>query len=149
MINVISFTEPRDNLLQYPEWHVKMRHEWRPLEIVQLESNVKHIIAKIVGFHEREQVAELTNCDIAVSSKYLPVLDVGEYYWHQLIGLSVFTQNGIDLGRISEMKPTGSNDVLVVTGGLKKHLIPYLPGRYVLDVNLVTQRVLVDWDPDF
>lgn len=149
MISIISFTEPRDNLLQYPEWHVKIRHQWQPLDILQIESNVKQIIAKVAGFDEREDVAELTNCDIAVPSKYLPALEAGEYYWHQLIGLNVLTPEGIELGVVSEVKPTGSNDVLVVIGAQKKHLIPYLPGLYVLDVDLSAGRLIADWDPDF
>ena len=47
-----------------------------------------------------------------------------------------------------EVMPTGSNDVLVVQGE-KRHLIPYLPGQFILDINDSQQIITVDWDMDF
>ena len=32
MITVISSTEPRDKILQYPDWHVKRNGLWQPIE---------------------------------------------------------------------------------------------------------------------
>ena len=43
---------------------------------------------------------------------------------------------------------TGANDVMVVVGE-KRHLIPYLPGTYVLGVNDEQRVVTVAWDVDF
>ena len=42
---------------------------------------------------------------------------------------------------------TGSNDVLVVKGE-REYLIPYLPDDVVLDVDLATGVIRVDWEPD-
>jgi 16S rRNA processing protein RimM len=49
---------------------------------------------------------------------------------------------------------TGSNDVLVVrkcSGSLdgKERLIPYLPDQVVVSVDLESQKIVVDWDPEF
>lgn len=148
LITVHSFTDPRDNILRYTDWHAYIDHQWKLLKILHLEVRDKAILAHIEGYHEREQVARLTNAEIAVSQDQLPALQPGEYYWHELIGMQVINQQGQLLGQLIEMLPTGANDVLVVQGE-KKHLIPYLPGRFVIDVNVSQRLITVDWDVDF
>ena len=148
LLTVISFTEPRDNILRYTDWHAFLNYQWLPLKLLHLEMNNKFILAQVDGYREREEAARLTNIDIAVKRAQLPVLQEGEYYWHQLIGMQVVTPEGILLGSVSEMLSTGANDVLVVIGE-KRHLIPYLPGRSVIEVNDSQRKITVDWDTDF
>jgi 16S rRNA processing protein RimM len=56
----------------------------------------------------------------------LPETDEGEYYWVDLIGLRVVTDDGAELGTLREIIETGSNDVYVVQGREKEYLIPAL-----------------------
>jgi 16S rRNA processing protein RimM len=147
-VTVHSFTDPRENILRYTDWHAYIDKCWQPLKILHLEVNNKSILAQIEGYREREHVANLTNVEIAISRAQLPSLNVGEYYWHQLVGLEVIDQQDRSLGKVVEIMPTGANDVLVVEGE-KRHLIPYLPGQFVVDVDLIQKRIKVDWDMDF
>ncbi|WP_133130915.1 ribosome maturation factor RimM [Legionella yabuuchiae] len=148
LITVNSFTDPRENILRYTEWHGFINEQWQPLSLTQLEMHSKYILARVEGYTEREQVASLTNVDIGVRGEALPKLGPGEYYWHQLIGLNVVTRQGENLGQVTEMIATGSNDVLVVVGQ-KRHLIPYLPERVILNVDEGNRTITVDWDEDF
>lgn len=148
LVTVISFTEPRDNILSYTDWHANINHQWVPLKLPHLEMNNKSIITQVEGYQSREDVARLTNIDIAVKRHQLPPLQQGEYYWHQLIGMDVLTQEGVALGAVTEIMPTGANDVMVVVGE-KRHLIPYLPGAVVVEINDTQRVITVDWDVDF
>ncbi len=148
LITVVSFTEPRDNILSYTHWHAYINHQWQPLKLLHLEMNNKYILTQVDGHNEREEVARLTNVDIGVKREQLPALQQGEYYWHQLLGMQVVNQQGILLGTITDMMATGANDVLVVVGECR-HLIPYLPGINVIEVNDSQRTVTVDWDADF
>ncbi|KTD49682.1 16S rRNA processing protein RimM [Legionella quinlivanii] len=148
LITVHSFTEPRNNILDYADWHISIAKQWQPVELSQVELSDKHILVRVKGYNEREEAAKLTNVEIAISSKQLPVLEPDEFYWHQLVGLKVINQSNELLGTVSEVIATGSNDVLIVNGE-RRHLIPYLPGHYVIKVDLSQQQILVDWDADF
>ena len=76
-----------------------------------------------------------------------PKLDDGEYYWHQLEGLSVVNAAGDDLGIVERVMETGANDVLVIRGK-RERLIPYTPNT-VIEVDLSTRQIQVDWELDF
>ena len=63
---------------------------------------------------------------ITVPPEAVPQLPEGEYFYFQLLELRVLTQEGEDLGRISDILVTGSNDVYVVSGPTGEVLIPAL-----------------------
>lgn len=148
LVTVHSFTEPRDNIFRYHDWHIFINQAWQPIKLLHLDMNNKSILAQVDGYQEREDVARLTNIDIAINRNQLPELKQGEYYWHQLVGMQVVNQEGVAMGTVVEIMPTGANDVLVVMGE-KRHLIPYLQGRHVLHVDDTHRIITVDWDTDF
>jgi 16S rRNA processing protein RimM len=147
-ITVHAFTEPRDNILSYKDWHIQTNQQLQVIKPLEITANDKHIIVKVDGYPEREDVAMLTNHNIMIKSSQLAKLPTGEYYWSQLIGMNVINQQMQLLGVVEEIIPTGSNDVLVVQGD-KRHLIPYLPDDFVLKVDLSNNKIHVDWDADF
>ncbi|KTD67746.1 MULTISPECIES: ribosome maturation factor RimM [Legionella] len=147
-VTVHSFTEPRDNVLKYANWHAFINNKWQPMKLLRAEVQNKSIIVQIEGYPERESVAYLTNIEIAIQRGQLATLEPGEYYWHQLIGMKVINQQGEPFGNVTEIIPTGANDVLVVEGN-KRHLIPYLLGQFILDIDSKQQIITVDWDMDF
>ena len=149
LITVVSFTEPRENILGYSNWHLIGRNnQWQPLTLLHKEINNKFILTQVEGYSDREQVASLTNREIAVARTQLQSLGPNEYYWHQLIGMDVVNKTGDVLGVVTDIMATGSNDVLVVTGA-RRRLIPYLPNDVVMNVDDSQRIITVDWDMDF
>lgn len=147
-ITVVSFTDPRENILNYTQWHVNVGNQWQPINVLQTTVNNKFILAQVEGYDEREHVARLTNVEIAVKREQLQELKPDEYYWHELVGMHVVNQQGITLGIVTELVETGSNDVLIIEGE-KRHLVPYLPGDVILNINASQRLITVDWDADF
>jgi 16S rRNA processing protein RimM len=116
-------------------------------EIDWAKPHARTVLLALKGIKDRSQTDKLIGCDIMIDKSNLPVLPAGTYYWHDLIGLSVFTIEGRFLGRLAAVMPTGSNDVYVV----RKHedsekgeiLIPAL-GAVVVEVNLAENCMRVD-----
>ena len=147
-VKLFSDTEPRDGILDYKRCFLKEKGQWRPLEITQGRMQGKGVVAKIEGCDDRDQAMLLIGSEIAVTDDQLPELAVGEYYWKDLIGLSVVNQDNIDLGTVSDMMETGANDVMIVKDE-RERLIPFTQGHTVLAVNLEEKIIKVDWDPEF
>jgi 16S rRNA processing protein RimM len=146
--HIQSFTEPFSNILSYQHWYLKVSNEWRA---VKREARVQGngLVAHFQGYEVREAIAKLVHQEIGVRRDEFSSLDEGDYYWSDLIGLKVLTTTDILLGVVKSLLETGSNDVLVIQGEEKEHLVPYVPGEYVLEVNLTTGIIRVSWDPEF
>ncbi len=54
----------------------------------------------------------------------LPPLKEGEYYWIDILGMVVETEEGKRIGRVKEILPTGANDVYVVEGKKREIFLP-------------------------
>lgn len=148
LISVVSFTEPRENILNYADWHIKKQGQWQSIKHTDDEVTEKHVLTKIAGYASREDVANLTNLDIAIRKEELPKLNVDEYYWHDLIGMTVVHKNGTVFGRVHEMIATGSNDVFIVQGE-QRYLIPYLIDDVVINIDKENRVITVNWDLDY
>lgn len=153
-IKVFSHTDPVENLGRYrPVW-IKRNDQWQSIDRLQVKRQGKGLIAKLPGCDTPEATQAFSGLDIAIQASQRASLPDGDFYWSDLEGLQVETVAGEVLGRISHLFETGSNDVLVVEpepGSLddRQRLIPYLPEQVVVEVDLVTGKLKVDWDSDF
>ncbi len=148
-VKVFSFTEPRENILRYSPWLLQKNGLTRQLKVQGGQRQGHNVVANIEGIADRDQAAALIGWDILIERSQLPKPKQGEYYWLDLIGLQVQTQDGISLGRVDHLLETGANDVLVVIEGETERLIPFLQPQTVLKVDLDAGLIVVDWDPDF
>jgi 16S rRNA processing protein RimM len=82
------------------------------------------IVLSLEGVTRIEEAEKLVGCSVYVGKDDLAPLPSDEFYWYQLRGLAVKTEEGAFLGNVEEIFPTGSNDVLVVKNGGKEILIP-------------------------
>jgi len=147
-VKVYSYTEPRENIIQYSPWFVKSADGWSEIKLQQGKRQGKGVVALLDGYVDRDSSAELIGCEIALQKDQLPKLDKNEYYWNDLVGLKVVNQDQIEFGVVDHLIETGSNDVLIVKGE-RERLIPYIWDQVVRKVDLDNRLIQVDWDPDF
>jgi len=144
---VYSYTAERDAIFEYDPWYLVGSDRELRVFVCAGERRGPALIAQFDGMETRDQVAPLVGLSICVDADQLPRLREGEYYWDQLVGLRVVTEEGRYLGTVERLFETGANDVMVVAGE-RERLIPYVP-QTIRAVDLPGQTVTVDWDPDF
>jgi 16S rRNA processing protein RimM len=94
---------------------------YRPLAV---RPHKKYILALLEGVRTRAEAEQLRGKVVLVDAAELPALDADEYYWHDILGMRVVTEDGGNVGTVTEIFPTGSNDVYVVRQGEREVLIP-------------------------
>ncbi|ATF09259.1 ribosome maturation factor RimM [Candidatus Enterovibrio altilux] len=154
-LKIFSYTENAGSIFDYKPWFIKVRKEWQNFQVESWKCHGKNWVSKLVGVDVREDAQTITNAEIAINADTLPSLSDEEFYWRELFGMNVFTSQGYNLGKVTNILATGSNDVLVIianvedTFGKKERLIPFLDGQVVKMIERSTQRIEVDWDPRF
>jgi len=147
-VKIISFTEPPESIFAYQPWQLMLGKHRKEITVIASKNNSNHFIAQLPNCNDPETAKQYTNVEIAVYRDQLPKLSSKEFYWTDLEGMTVLTQDNQPLGKVDHILATGANDVLVIEGE-KRHLIPFLLDRVILEVNLETRTIRVDWDPDF
>lgn len=145
-LKIRTYTEFGASILDYVPWYLSdVNNEWKVATVEQGRAHGSGIIVKLAGIESPEEARLYTGKTIAVTRSQLPTLAENEYYWSDLIGLTVINKNGEILGKVIYLMETGSNDVLVVKGE-KEIAIPYLLGEVVTRVDLLKQEIHVDWE---
>ena len=148
-VKVFSRTGPRENILKYSPWILKKGSEVKEVTLLSGKRQGKSIVACIEGVSDRDEAASYSGWEILIKKSQLPEPEEGEYYWADLVGLSVETEAGISLGKVDYLIETGANDVLVVNDTEQERLIPFLQGSTIKKIDLADKLMIVDWDPDF
>ena len=154
-LNLQSFTTPPENLMSYRPWFMQAKNAkaWLPLVDTKCRPHKKGFVVQISTITDRDSAAANTGRLIGVERSALPSVESeNEIYWRDLVGCTVATEAGVELGQVESLLETGAHDVLVIrppgVAEQEQVLIPYV-AEYVLDVNADDRTVTVNWDPSW
>jgi 16S rRNA processing protein RimM len=134
-----------------PHWQLAPAEsgEWQSFSLVDFRAQGKSLIARFAQIDDRTAAEAIKGWWIGASRETLPPLTDDEFYWNDLIGLTVENEAGEILGEITALIETGANDVLRVIGQDEtERLIPFVDA-VVKAVDLSRQRVRVAWETDW
>jgi 16S rRNA processing protein RimM len=95
-------------------------------QVLGIRRTGDRLLLQLEGCVSQDMARSLVGCDLCVGRDELPPPPDGEFYWFDLEGLIVYTEDGLCLGRVEEFFPTGSNEVLVVRQGVQETLLPFI-----------------------
>ena len=152
-IKLHSYTRNRVDIAQYSTWYLqepRKKAEPVAIDVINCREQAQGIVAQLDGVVDRDQAMAMSGQKIFVKKSDLPELPEGEFYWQQLIGLTVKNEAAV-IGTVQSILETGANDVLVCKNteqGKADVLIPYTD-EAVLEIDVEAGTILVDWDPAF
>jgi 16S rRNA processing protein RimM len=100
--------------INYPSLFVQTQDSYAELVVSRIRQQGNLFIIAFRGLDTREKTAHLLRKELFVPLKDLPELEEDEYYDFELIGLSVITNSGKHLGKVSRIIHVQSRDILVV-----------------------------------
>ena len=126
------------------------------VRVAEIKVHADGIVARLDGMSDRNGAESLKGARIHVPRSAFPPAEEGEYYWVDLIGLEVVNREGVHLGVVRDLLPTGPTSVLVmeytemVDGAEKtaERMIPFV-AAYIDDVDLKARRITADWGVDY
>ncbi len=103
----------------------------------------KRILGQVRGVDTPETARGVVGCEIVLSQAQLPKPKDDEFYHHQLIGLSVQSETGEIVGRISAIHEGPDTDIWIVDGPEGQSMIPAVR-ELVISVDLEDGVTVVD-----
>lgn len=114
-----------------------------PLEIQNVKYFKQYVILKFKGIDDINDIEKYRKMPLLVSREDAVDLEEDEYFMADILGLDVYTEDGVRFGVLRDIMETGANDVYVVDS--IEHGEVLLPAIHdcILDVNLDERRMTV------
>ena len=163
-IRVKPFSSDAKVLFSSTDWFLQANDQprppgARPLQALPAQVRVSRarghgdaVVATVLGLSDRDQALALSGARVFVSRASFPATSHDdEFYWVDLIGLSVVNRAGLVLGSVIGLIETGPHSVLRVQppqDGADECLIPFV-AAYVDNVDKAARLITVDWEADY
>ncbi|QJC52307.1 ribosome maturation factor RimM [Paenibacillus albicereus] len=113
------------------------------VEVQNARSHKNVYIVKLKGFDTINDVEKFKGSLLKISAEQRDALEEGEFYYSDIIGSEVVTEEGERLGVVTEILRPGANDVWVVElENGKELLLPYIDD-VVRKVNVRARQITV------
>ncbi|HLA05608.1 MAG TPA: ribosome maturation factor RimM [Syntrophales bacterium] len=124
-VKVLSYLESGDLLESLDRLSIRQRNgETVSYGLKSLKAKGRCFYLEMEGIGTIEQADALIGCPVLIPADKLKALPEGEYYWQELIGLEVITEEGRPVGKVERIFPAGDSDVYVCNGGEREIFLP-------------------------
>ena len=93
-------------------------------EVLEAIPQPPYLILRLKGVEMIEDAQPLVGKKMLIGREVLPELKEDEYYWVDVLGLAVETEEGRRIGKVKKIFPTGANDVYVIEGKRGEIFLP-------------------------
>lgn len=147
-LKIAADTEYTDSLLDYPEW--QLSKDGRRLNVTLEAGKIVNgeLQVKFEGINDRDEAFALRGYTIEILRESFAPAEEGEYYWADLVGMTVVNTENITLGTVKNLMETGAHDVLVVDGDYGQKLIPFV-SHFIGNVDSENRIITADWGKDY
>lgn len=114
-----------------------------PLTIESVRAYRKGFLARFHGIDDRTAADELRGLYLLRPFAAIDSLDEGEVFYHELLGATVVTVDGILVGEVREVFPVKPADLLQVNGPRGEVMIPFI-AEVIVEFERERRRVVID-----
>ncbi|WP_077300253.1 ribosome maturation factor RimM [Virgibacillus pantothenticus] len=122
-----------------------IKHGQKPIKMT-ISSHRVHKgfdLLQFEGYQNINDMIAFKGCELKIPQSQQAELAEHEFYYHEIIGCTMVTQAGEEIGTITEILSPGANDVWVVERKNGKNaLIPYIED-VVIDVDVEAKKVTI------
>ena len=143
-VNVLPLTDSTDRFKNLDTVFLRNSNSRKTLNIEKIRSKENTVILKLEDIDNIEKAKMIVGSFLEVERKNAVKLPKDTYFVFEIIGLEVYTENNIFLGKVENVISTGSNDVYIVKNRNKEEL--YIPAtrEVVKNINLEKKRITIN-----
>lgn len=154
-VRIRPYSADADAMLHAKTWWLN-KPELRDIDMLEAKIHGEDVVARLMGVVDRNAAEALKGTAVQVRRSHFPPLSDNEFYWIDLIGLTVENLQGESLGTVADLMDNGAHPILRVqsaeevvgTAKPKEWLIPFVE-QFVKTVDLAAKRITVDWGLDY
>lgn len=126
-VKVFPTTDDPQRFCSLKEVLLNTKNGFVPLTVERVRFFKNMVIVKFTGFDSINDIEKYKGLDLMVARENALPLEEGEFFICDVIGSTVYEEDGTEFGTLKEVMETGANDVFIVeTKNGKEVLLPYI-----------------------
>jgi len=142
-VNVLPLTDSIDRFKNLDNVFLRSKKSQTILNVEKIRKRKDTVILKLKDIENIEEAKMIVGSFLEVERKNAVKLPKETYFIFEIIGLEVYDENNIFLGKVENVISTGSNDVYVVKSKDKEELFIPAIREVVKNVNLEKKRITI------
>ena len=135
-VKVFPTTDDAKRFKELKEVILDTGKEHIPMEIEHVKFFKNMVILKFRGYDNINEIEKYKSRDLLITRDQAVDLEPDEYFITDLIGLTVVSDQGAELGTLKDVLETGANDVYVVENGEGEEILLPAIRECILDVDV-------------
>jgi 16S rRNA processing protein RimM len=142
-VNILPLTDSIDRFKNLDNVILRNKNSQTILNVEKIRIRKDTVILKLKDIENIEEAKMIVGSFLEVERKNALKLSKDNYFIFEIIGLEVYTEDNIFLGKVENIISTGSNDVYIVKGENKKEL--FIPAIHdiVKNIDLEKRRITI------
>lgn len=143
-IKVTPLISPSDYLMEFKSVYIEDSiNERQKFNVIMAKRHKNYILLTLEGIDNMDAAEGLAGFLVYVPSIEIRKLKTNEYYYHELEGLTVYSEVGELIGRVDHILK-GGNDILVIKDESGKEIMIPFVDELVPEVNLKEKTLTVN-----
>ena len=140
---IVPFTDDITRFDKLKTVYIEKNKKLLSMEIEEVKYHKNLVLLKLKGIDDINDTEQYKNCYLKIDRKDAVELQENSYFIVDLIGMEVVTDEGVLLGNLIDVFPTGSNDVYVVKDEKgKQTLLPAIK-EVIKNVDVENKKMIV------
>lgn len=136
-----------ESISTYPERFKKLKKifikkdDFQAYSIENVRIADKFVYLKLNDIDNRDQAENFRGCEVFIEESELLKLSEHEYFYHDLIGCRVFTEEKKYIGKLVQISQYGSNDVYTVKDEAGKEVLIPAIREVIKHVDIIKKEI--------
>lgn len=142
-LKVVPYTDDITRFEDLKSIYIQTKNTLKTVIIEEVKYSKNLVLLKLKGIDDINAAEVYKNCYIKIERKDAVKLPEDSYFIVDLIGLNVYTDDGMSLGNIIDVYPTGANDIYVVKDEKGKQVLLPAIGDVIKNVDIENKKMIV------
>lgn len=142
-LKIVPYTDDITRFEKLKSIYIEFKRTLETFDIEEVKYNKNLVLLKLKGINDINTAEIYKNCYIKIDRKNAVKLPKNSYFIVDLIGISVYTDENIELGNIVDVYSTGANDIYVVKNELGKQVLLPAIGDVIKNVDIEDKKMIV------
>ena len=143
MVKVNPFTDDISKFENLNSVLVEKNGKLVDIQIEEVKYSKNQVLLKLKGIDTVEEAEKYRGCYIKIARKDTKKLPKDTYFIADLIGLTVYTDENILLGKVEDIYNSGANDIYVIKSDDGKQILLPAIKEVIKQIDLEQEKIMV------